>query len=425
MGTHTGEAPHEVIVIGGGHAGLSISYFLKIRDIDHVVLERGKIGESWRSQRWHSFVLNTPNWMSILPGSSYKGKNPDGFFSVRDFIRSLDAYAGHFSLPIQEHSNVVECTQDEDTEQFLLTVLENGETRHYRANQLVIASGTMNEKRLPSFASDIPQDILQVHTTEYKEAAQLPNGAVLVVGSAQSGTEIASDLLDAGRQVYLSTSKVPRVPRRYRGRDIMDWLNAINFLDMPTNAVRDPQVLEIKQPQVSGVGMYGRTVSLQSLAQRGAVILGKLNKVKGSTVHFQPNAALHVKFADSFSTNIKDMIEGYIQHNALHSLPVEPDPADEPDLTARCASTTPSLDLRASNITSIIWATGFASDFSWLHLPVFNEDGNPEHTDGISPVPGFYFLGFPWLRKRKSGIIFGIKEDAEFIAGHIANLKEA
>lgn len=202
----------------------------------------------------------------------------------------------------------------------------------------------------------------------------------------------------------------------------MDWLNVTQYLDLTTDKVADPQMLKMKQPQVSGTGALGHTVSLQSLARQGAIILGKVDRAEGSTIFFQPNASTHVKFADDFSKKIKDMIDGYINQNALEAPQNEPDLADEPDISASCASELTSLDLKEKNIRTIIWTTGFGADFSWIKLPVMSSDRNPAHKNGLSDIKGLYFLGFPWLRKRKSGIIFGIGEDAEFIAGQIIEL---
>jgi len=247
----------------------------------------------------------------------------------------------------------------------------------------------------------------------------LRGGAVLVVGSGQSGTQIAEDLADNGRKVYLSTSFVPRVPRRYRGKDIMDWLIAAKFFDVRKEDIADINMLHMRAPLLTGVGDGSRTISLQSLAQKGIVLLGKMENAEDKNVFFQPDAAPHVQFADGFSKMVKGMIDEFIIKNQLDMPAAEEDMPDRPDVDLRCVSTVRSLDLIEQKISSIIWTTGFGAGFNYIKLPVLDHEGNPEHQDGLSGTPGLYFLGLPWLRKRKSSLIYGIKEDAEFITGKV------
>jgi putative flavoprotein involved in K+ transport len=412
---------YDVIVIGAGHAGLSVSYFLKKQGLNHVIFERGRIGESWRSQRWDSFKINTPSWINNLPGEKYEGSYPDGFYHLNEFIEYLYKYASRHSLPVKENSKVISLDEGGSDGKFKLKVSANGSTNDYFCSQVVVASGIMNEKTVPSFSSEISPDIFQIHASEYRNPARLPEGAVLVVGSGQSGCQISEDLVGAGRKVYLSTSKVPRAPRRYRGKDTVYWFVKSGFWDVETGNISDPQIFQMRQPQISASGPLGHTLSLQSLTKEGAVILGKLDKANGEIIYFQPNAAGHVRFADESSKKIKDMIDEFILKNGIDAPPPEKDEADEPDLTASCASDITELNLKENGITSIVWTTGFGADFSWIKLPVLDNKGNPKHVNGISEVEGVYFLGFPWLRKRKSGIICGIAEDAEFIAEKIMN----
>lgn len=416
MQTNLSQSFYDAIVIGGGHAGLSMSYYLNQNNIDHLVLERGRIGESWRSQRWDSFKLNTPNWINVLPGDSYKRTDRDGFASSNDFADSLSAYTLKFYLPVVENSEVISLNKSPDTQRFRILVSENGNVKHYSSRKVVIASGCMNEKLAPKFAKNISPGILQLHASEYKNPFQLPPGNVLIAGSGQSGCEIAEDLLDSCRNVFFSTSMVPRTPRRYRGRDIMEWLILTKFMDVRKDEITDPQMLNMRQPQFSGTGRLGHTISLQSLSGRGARILGKLYDADKTTVHLHPDAIMHVRFADGFSKKIKDMIDGYIKQTGLDAPEAEPDIADEPDISADCAWDITKLNLEDNNIKTIIWTTGFGANFNWIKLPVIDKEGKPKYKSGISEVDGLYFLGFPWLRKRKSGIIFGINEDSEFIS---------
>jgi putative flavoprotein involved in K+ transport len=406
----------DVIVIGAGHAGLSISYHLKELHLDHIVFEQGRIGDSWRNQRWDSFRLNTPNKFNLLPGQESVLSDADGFTSASDFVCLLEDYYREFDLPVIEDARVLSVEYVSDSKYFSVCVSENGTVKYYSSKQLVIASGGQNIKNIPSFAENISDEVLQLHTCEYRNESLLPEGAVLIVGSAQSGVQIAEDLIESGRRVFISTSKVARVPRRYRGKDIVDWFMLTGFNDVRTKDVVDQQILAMKQPQASGVGLRGHSVSLQSLAQKGVVILGKIETANATKIYVQPNAAAHIKFADEFSRKMKVMIDEFVLKSGLPAPLAEEDINDRPDITAACASSITSLDLKESNITSIIWTTGFTGDFSYLKLPVFSENGRLKYSDGVSDIEGLYFLGLPWLRKRKSGIISGIREDSEFVA---------
>ena len=406
----------DVIVIGAGHAGLSISYHLKNLNLNHLVFEKGRTGETWRNQRWDSFKLNTPNKVNLLPGQKNIFPDDEGFCSSPEFVASLENYVNSFQLPVVENCSVISVENVPDSKDFSVCVSENGTTKYYQSKQVVIATGSQNKKTIPSFTKNISDEVLQLHTSDYRNANLLPDGAVLLVGSAQSGIQIAEDLIYEGKKVFISTSQVGRVPRRYRGKDIVEWLSLTGFYDMQTSDVTDPQMLRVKQPQVSNVGIRGHTISLQALARNGAVILGKTGSADTDTIFLQPDAAAHVKFADEFSQKVKNMINDYIQKSQMDAPSPEEDTDDEPDIDAACVSAVTSINLKKNNIASIIWTTGFSGDFSYLKFPVFNNGGTLKHNNGISDIKGLYFLGLPWLRKRKSGIIFGISEDAEFIA---------
>ena len=406
----------DVIVIGAGHAGLSISYHLKKLHLNHVVFEKDRIGYTWRNERWNSFKLNTPNKINLLPGQENVFSDPEGFCSASDFISFLEGYSRTFQLPVIENCKVLSVESIPDSKDFSVYVSQNDSERNYRSKQIVVASGAQNIKNIPSFAKNISHEILQLHTSEYRNASLLPDGAVLIVGSAQSGIQIAEDLINMGRKVFISTSQVSRVPRRYRGKDITDWLILTGFFDVRTIDVTDPQMITMKQPQVSTVGIRGHTISLQSLARNGAIILGKTEFADATTVFLQPDSESHIRYADESSKKVKEIINEYIQNSQLNSPQPEEDPADKPDETTASASTITTLNLIENKITSIIWTTGFTGDFSYLKLPVFNGNGIPKHHGGISDIEGLYFLGLPWLRKRKSGIILGIREDSEFLA---------
>ncbi|MFZ0280569.1 MAG: NAD(P)/FAD-dependent oxidoreductase [Bacteroidales bacterium] len=409
----------DVIVIGAGHAGLSISYFLKKLRLNHLVFEEGKIGNTWRNQRWNSFKLNTPNKMNLLPGQENILSEPEGFCSASDLIFFLEGYSEKYQLPVIECCKVTSVEKIHDSTDFSVAVSENGYEKNYRSKQVVVASGGQNIKNIPTFSKNITPNILQLHAAEYRNASLLPDGAVLIVGSAQSGIQIAEDLIETGRKVFISTSRVSRVPRRYRSRDITDWLTLTGFFDLRATDVTDPGILNMKQPQISTAGPRGHTISLQALARNGAVILGRMEFTDATNIFLRPDAASNIRFADESSKKLKEIINEYIQNSQLNAPPPEEDPEDEPDKSAASASSVTKLNLAENHITSIIWTTGFTGDFSYLKLPVFNGSGILNHYEGISDIEGLYFLGLPWLRKRKSAIIFGIKEDAELLADSI------
>jgi putative flavoprotein involved in K+ transport len=411
----------DTVIVGAGQAGLGVSYFLQRVGNQHLVFERGRIGESWLSQRWDSFKLNTLNFMNVLPGLPYDGPEPDGFRRAEELASYYQQYVEHFKLPIRTGVTVVSVERSEDEQRFIVKTRTNGQTEEsVLSRSIVIASGILQTPKFPPASSRIPDNITQLHTASYRNAAALPPGAVVIVGSGQSGCQIAEDLLSAGRTVYLCTSKVGRAPRRYRGRDLLEWWVDMKFLDITYASLEDKSISLAAQPQISGLGRHGHTVSLQQLARQGVVILGRLLDAEGSTLVLSDEAAAHVRYADEFSQRLKDAIDGYISNAGITPPALEDDPADVPDPQAECVSPLRRLDLREAKIGTIIWATGFKPDFSWIHLPVLDAEGKPIHQQGISSVSGLYFIGFPWLNSRKSGIIYGIEDDARTIAAAIA-----
>lgn len=409
----------DVIVIGSGQAGLSMSYYLKINNFRHIIFEKGKVGDSWRSQRWDNFRLNTPNKMNLLPNCKYVYTDPDGFSSAQEFIALLEQYVQENELPLVEECNVIAVERNIESDIFIVSVCNKGKDEKYKAKQVVVASGIQNQKKIPFFSNYISQDIYQIHTSEYKNSSSLPKGSVLIVGTGQSGVQIADDLIDAGKKVFLSTSEVGRIPRRYKGKDVEDWLIATGFYETLTQEIKDFNLLSLRQPQISGVGEKGRTLSLQFLAKRGAIILGKMNNAELDHTFFQTNAVNNIKFGDESSNSIKKMIDNYIVKMELSpNVRSELDIADISDNTISIPNIN-YLNLRDNDITSIIWATGLQGDFSYLKCPVLTPNGILKQQNGISEIEGLYFLGLPWMYKRKSGIIWGIKDDAEFLLNYI------
>jgi putative flavoprotein involved in K+ transport len=297
--------------------------------------------------------------------------------------------------------------------------MEDGHEESVSSRSVVIASGVQRVPRIPAIHTKLPADIVQCHTADYRNPQGLPPGAVLVVGSGQSGCQITEDLLAAGRTVYLCTSKVGRAPRRYRGRDLVEWWVDMKFWDITYDSLQDKSISRLSQPQISGIGRYGHTVSLQNLASQGVAILGRLLDIDSGKLILGDEAAAHVHFADEFSQRVKNDIDAYLSRLNITPPALEEDPADAPDPLAQCVSPLRQLNLRESNVRAVIWATGFTGDFSWIHLPVLDDQNKPIHERGVSRERGLYFVGFPWLNSRKSGIIYGIAEDANFIANAI------
>jgi putative flavoprotein involved in K+ transport len=401
----------DVAVIGGGQAGLSTSYLLKKSNLNHIVFERGQIGDCWRSQRWDSFVLNSPNQFNLLPDEIPDYDHPEAFISGIQFADRLTRYANKYQLPVRENSKVSSVEKTNDGKYFSITVNQNGQTETWKSRQIVIASGGQTHPKIPSISKELPANITQLHSSEYRNPVQLPSGAVLVIGSATSGVQIAEDLIAANRKVYLATSAVARVPRRYRGRDVMAWMADMGFFDKPT-AVAEQKEIEMEAPLMSGIGEFGHTISLQSLHKQGVVLLGYMDHVENNVFHFRNNLAENIAFGDMFSSQVKQGVDQFIAATGWPAGPPETDEADIPDESIMNTDPITRLDCSEKNITSIIWATGFTCDWSWVRLPVFNTHGLPIHSNGISPVNGVYVIGLPWLRNLKSSLIYGTADDA-------------
>jgi len=404
----------EAVVIGAGHAGLAVSRRLTDAGIEHIVLERGEIGETWRTQRWDSFRLNTPNALNRLPGG-HEPERPDEFLGRDAWVAELEAYARTRSLPVRTHANVTGVTAATDSG-FDVTI-GSGEIVHARS--VVVASGIANSKKLPAAAAGIDRGTMVLTTGTYRQPSQLPPGAVLVVGSAQSGCQIAEDLLDAGRDVYLATGTVGRAPRRLRGRDTLAWLSESGWMAQRREDLPDPALIRSPQPQISGVGPRGHTVSLQSLARRGVTLLGHFESAGGTRLRFGDDLAQHVRSGDEGSAKIRQHVDDYIARSGIDAPASEPDPADEPaDAESFRAPT--ELDLAARGVRAVIFSTGFGPDYSWLRLPILEADGSITHQEGRTAVRGVWFVGLLWMRSRRSAIISGAMDDSAYVAAEIA-----
>jgi putative flavoprotein involved in K+ transport len=409
----------DVVVVGGGQAGLAVGYYLRAAGTKFVVLERGQVGETWRAQRWDSFAVNTPNWANALPGDPYDGDEPDGFYHRDQLVEYFEGYAAKFDLPVVEEVTVTAI--DTDGRGFRVSYEDAvGAVKTVTAANVVVASGIMQAPQIPVLQERFPESLHQVHASDYRSPEGLPPGAVVVIGGGQSGCQISMDLINAGRDVYLCTSKVGRLRRRYRQRDVVEWGVDMGFWNVSIEELSDPAVQFAAQPQVSGVGRFGSTLSLQSMARDGVRLMGRLSDVEDGVLKTDDSLAEHIAFADERSAEFTRMFEDWITSNGVRAEPIENDPNDEPARPEVSVSGLTELNLEEAAVGSVVWCTGFTADFDWIHAPVTDENGRPIHKRGVSPVPGIYFIGFPWLHSRKSGIIHGIDEDARFIAEAIA-----
>jgi putative flavoprotein involved in K+ transport len=408
---------HEVVVVGGGQAGLSISHGLKAEGIEHVVFEKHRAMHVWRTQRWDNFCLVTPNWQCALPGHPYRGNDPHGFMKRDEIVQYLDAFREHVDAPLRE-GVAVELVKPLPEGGFLVRSTEGECT----AQQIVVASGGYHEPIVPRLAERVPATVLQLHSAQYRNATQLPPGKVLVVGSGQSGAQIAEDLHLAGREVVLAVGDAPRCARFYRGRDVVDWLADMGYYDMPVgqHPLREG-VRDNTNHYVTGRD-GGRDIDLRRFASEGMQLYGALTGLDadGDTLRFAPRLREVLDQADRTYNGINASIDRYIDEQGLQAPPAsvyEPvwQPAEERE----------TLSLREAGITSVLWCIGFAPDFRWLDAPVFNGRGHPVHERGVTRVPGLYFIGLPWLHTWGSGRFSGVARDAAFVVQRVRALRSA
>jgi putative flavoprotein involved in K+ transport len=398
-----------VVIVGGGQAGLAASFCLKKRGVEHIVLEKAdRPGDAWR-QRWDSFTLVTPNWAIRLPGGVHHHDDPDGFMPRDEIVSAFERYATDNNLPI-EFNVCVAAVEPLDGRGYVVRTAD----RAYEAQNVVVATGLFQRAKMPPFAAEIPPDVLQLHSERYRNPASLPLGAVLVVGSGQSGCQIAEELLRAGRQVFLSVGSAGRAPRRYRGKDIFEWLELTRFLDRPPAALPSPQARFAANPHVSGAG-GGHDLNLHQFARDGMTLLGHVRGATDGHLAVAPDLHGGLAKADEFEGKLLDMIDGYIERTGL-TAPADQRPAlrDGYDLPQRTA-----IGLKAEGIGTIIWAAGYEFDFGMVRLPVFDDAGFPVTERGVTVHPGLYFLGLPWLHTQKSGLLIGVGDDATYLADHI------
>jgi len=400
----------DTLVIGAGHAGLAASYFLTRRSIDHLVLERGEVANSWRHERWDSLKLFTPNWQAQLPGYAYAGNDPDGFMAVRDVIDFIGAYARHCGAPVQTATTVTSVTPAESGYRV------DTDRGSWYCRGIVIASGACNLPAIPAFAGALPERIRQLSSRDYRNPGQLQEGAVMVVGASATGVQLAEEILRAGHPVTLATGEHVRLPRTYRGRDIQWWMHATGVLDEGLDVIDDiNRARRLPSPQLVGTRELG-IMDLNRLTGLGVRLVGRGMAVNNGVAQFSGSLPNVCALADLKMNRLLNAIDEWVEETgrggefeAPHRF--EPTRVDQ----SPCLG----VNLEKENIRNVIWATGYRPDYAWLQVPVLDRKGWIRHQGGVAEAPGMYVLGMPFLRCRKSSFIHGIEDDARFVTTHL------
>lgn len=398
----------EVLVVGAGQAGVAMSEHLTGYGVPHLVVERHRIAERWRSERWDSLVANGPAWHDRFPGMEFAGLDPDGFASKEQVADYFAAYAEKIGAPIRCGVEVTSVRKKAGRPGFRVETSDGAIDARY----VVAATGPFQRPVIPAIVPD-GAGVLKIHSSSYRNPQQLPDGAVLVVGAGSSGVQIADELQRSGRRVYLSVGPHDRPPRRYRGRDFVWWLGVLGKWEAAT----PPLGAEHVTIAVSGAH-GGRTVDFRALAASGIELVGRAVSFENGTMCFAPDVGDNIANGDASYLSLLGEADVYVERNGL-DLPEEPDArvlGPDPECVTNPVL---ELDLARAGVTSIVWATGFTVDYSWLHVNAFDERGQPKHQRGVSSEPGIYFLGLPWQSRRGSSFIWGVWHDAKYLADHI------
>lgn len=398
----------ETVIVGGGQAGLAMSYYLGRLGREHVVLERARVAERWRSQRWDSLMFQFPNWSIELPGRSFTGTDPDGFSHKNAVIAFIEDYASWSKAPLRTGVEVTALGSGPGPGRYLLSTSEGV----IEARNVVVATGPYQRPRIPPLAAGLPPDIVQVHAGDYRGPNQLPPGAVLVVGSGASGCQIAEELLAAGRPVLFAIGRHRRVPRRYRGHDVFWWRRTLGHLDR--KAENTPREAREPPPLVTGVG-GGHDVNIRAYADGGMTLLGHVREVRDGKVALANDLEESLARGDRTFDEFRSAVDIYLGNHDIDESGARE--SSGPRISPRHVDT---VDLRASGVRSLIWATGYSLDFGWIDLPIFDARGEPLQRRGVTSAPGIYFLGLAWLYKVKSSFLYGVGEDAEHLAEWIS-----
>ena len=394
-----------VAIVGAGQAGIATSYHLRQLGVEHVVLEAGRVAETWRSRRWDSFCLVTPNWSVQLPGGAYDGAEPDGFMNKPELVAHFQRWADSFAAPVRERCTVT--ALDADGNAFALATSDG----RIEARTVVIATGGYQRAYRPANAGQLPDSIDQLLTEEYSCPDALEPGNVLIVGSGQSGCQIAEELHESGRKVFLSCGRAPWAPRRLAGRDLVWWIVQSGWWARPPSALPSPQARLFSNPLATGHG-GGRDMHLRTLHAAGIELVGRFLGVEAGKAGFADDLSQSVDAGDNMSRVFKKSVDAAAEKMGM------PSPWEMPE-PFRIQSRT-ELDLAAEGIKTVIWSTGYRPDYGWVHFPLFDDMGFPMQVDGRSSVPGLYFMGVHFQRKGQSAVLYGVGEDAEIVARHIA-----
>ena len=403
------------VVIGAGHAGLAASHFLSDRSIDHVVLERGEVANSWRRERWDSLRLLTPNWLSRLPGLRYEGPDPDGYMAVGEVTEFIERFAMVSHAPVRTGVNVTSVRRAD--EGYRVTT-SRGEIR---CRAVVIASGACNQPSVPQVSDGVPASVEQLTPFDYRDPAKLPDGGVLVVGASATGVQLAAELQRSGRPVTLSVGEHVRLPRTYRGRDVLWWMDASGVWDQRYDEVDDlTRARRLPSPQLVGTPER-TTLDLSALASMGVELVGRWAAVRDGRALFSGGLRNVFSLADLKMERLLDTFDEWaLTRGALtQRWGAEVDPPERFAPTPVPESTRLQLDLRSGEIRAIVWATGFRPDYGWLDVPVVDAKGQLHHEGGVVDSPGLYALGLPVLRRRKSTFIYGMEDDAREVIDHL------
>ncbi len=401
----------ETVVVGAGQAGLATSYHLTQLGHEHVVLEQAaRAAPVWHDERWDSFTLVTPNWSLRMPGAEYDGPDPDGFMPRAEVVAYFDRYVDRFQLPVEVNTRV-ESVSPIDEAGYRVATPE----RTIAATNVIMATGFFQQPKIPPFAANLSPGITQLHSSQYRNPQSLPAGAVLVVGSGQSGCQIAEELYGRGRDVFLATGTAGRVPRRYRGKDVIAWLVETGFIDLTPEQLPPGMSKFEGIPHISGT-RGGHTINLHQFARDGVTLLGHLRGAVGDTISLAPDLHENLAKVDQFERDVLHMFDDYIEKSGIDApteeVPQLRDGFEQPAID--------ELDLRKSGISTVIWAMGYTFDYSLVNLPVHDDDGFPIQSSGVTAFSGLYFVGMPWMPSERSGFLLGAGEAAERIAAHIA-----
>jgi putative flavoprotein involved in K+ transport len=403
------KATVDVAIIGAGQAGLATSWYLTQAGVDHVVLEAGRVAETWRSRRWDSFCLVTPNWGVRLPGAIYNGTDPDGFMPLAQLVDHFRTWADAFDAPVEENSTVT--SLEEDGGGFRLALRSGA----IRARTVVVATGAYQRPHRPAGAGSIPDHVVQLFAEEYTNPAALPGGAVLVIGSGQTGCQLAEEIHQSGRKVFLACGRCVWVPRRLEGHDIVWWMIESGFMDRTPDKLPSPQARFLGNPQMTGHD-GGRDLNFRVLHAMGVELVGRYLGGQASEIHFADDVAASVDFGDARLADVMTFIRNDCAAKGLDPPSLEMPPPFRIKTRTR-------LDIARDGIGAVIWTSGYRPDYGWVKFPVFDAMGLPVQTDGRTDVPGLYFMGVHWMRKNKSAILHGVGEDAEVVARHIVEAR--